>query len=118
MRFDPAPAPTLTGRGRRAPSERLAQALVMLAGGKGRITRQSEANWASITFAGTKHSLDIMFEGEAAIELGEDFIADLPEYEFSIPGQLVADAEITKVNHRAAPPLMKVTCELLLVEEG
>ncbi len=120
MHFEPAtaPAPVLTGRSRRAPGERLAQALVQLAGGKGRVVRQSEANWASITFAGTKHSLDMMFEGEAALELGEDFIADLPEHEFSIPGQLVADAEIVKVDHRAAPPLMKVTCELLLINEG
>jgi hypothetical protein len=30
----------------------------------------------------------------------------------------VADAEVTKVDHRSAPPLMKVTCELLLIDEG
>ena len=118
MRFDPAPASSLVGRPRRAPGERLANALVILGGGKGRITRQSETNWASITFAGTKHSVDLVFEGEAALELGEDFIAALPEHEFAIPGQLVADAEVTRVDHRVAPPLMKITCEVLLLDEG
>ena len=118
MRCDPAPVLRRQPKGRRSAGERLAEALLILAGGHGRITRQSEANWASITFAGTRHSLDLMFEGEAAIEIGEDFIAALPEHEFTIPGQLVADAEIVKVDHRAAPPLMKVTCELLLLDEG
>jgi hypothetical protein len=118
MRFDPVPAPAVQNRGRRAPGERLAEALLILSGGRGRITRQSEANWASITFAGTRHSFDVVFEGEAAIELGEDFIAELPEHDFAIPGRLVADAEVTKVDHRSAPPLMKLTCELLLIDEG
>jgi len=118
MRFDPLPAAPVMGRGRRAPGERLAEALLILSGGRGRITRQSEANWASITFAGTRHSFDIVFEGEAAVEVGEDFVADLADHEFGIPGRLVADAEVTKVDHRSAPPLMKVTCELLLIDEG
>ncbi len=118
MRFEPLPVANLQARSRRAPGERLAEALVILSGGHGRIIRQSEADWASITFAGTRHSFDVVFEGEAAIQLGEDFIDELPEHEFSIPGRLVADAEITKVDHRAAPPLMKVTCELLLIDEG
>ena len=118
MRFEPLPTSCLQARGRRAPGERLAEALLILAGGRGRITRQSEANWASITFAGVRHSFDVVFEGEAAIELGEDFIAELPDHEFAIPGRLVADAEVTKVDHRAEPPLMKVTCEVLLLDEG
>jgi len=117
MRFDPVTA-NLHRRPRRLPGERLAEALLMMAGDHARIARQSEVNWASITFAGTRHCFDLVFEGEAAIEMGEDFIADLPEHDFCIPGQLVADAEVTKVDHRAAPPLMKISCELLLVEEG
>ena len=117
MHFDPATA-NLRCRPRRLPGDRLAHALMLLAGDQARIARQSEANWASVTFAGTRHCFDLVFEGEAAIEMGEDFIADLPEHEFAIPGQLVADAEVTKVDHRPMPPLMKVSCELLLVEEG
>lgn len=118
MHFEPANTANLRRRSRRAPAERLADELLKLAGGMARITSRSETNWASITFAGTRHSFDLMFEGEGAIEIGEDFIEDLPDHEFTIPGQLVADAEVTKVNHRMAPPLLKVTCEVLLLEEG
>jgi len=118
MQFDHLVTCSLRGKPRQSPGERLGAALLMLSGGRGRITRQCEANWASITFAGTRHTVEIVFEGEAAIEIGEDFVAELPEHEFTLPGQLVADAEVTKVDHRAAPPLMKVTCEVLLLEEG
>jgi hypothetical protein len=46
------------------------------------------------------------------------FITFLPEHEFAIPGQLVADAAVVEVDHRLTPPRMIVTCELLLLEEG
>lgn len=111
-----AAAPAM--RFRRSPGERLEDAVFRLGGGKGRVIRHSEENWASITFTGTRHHIELVFEGEGAIELGEDFIADLPSHEFAIPGQLVADADVVRVDHRAMPPLMKVSCELLLIEEG
>ena len=44
--------------------------------------------------------------------------AFLPEHEFALPGQLVADAAVTAVDHRLEPPRMQVSCELLLLEEG
>jgi len=118
MHFDNSVACSLRGKSRQSSAERLGAALLMLSGGKGRITRQCETNWASITFAGTRHTVEMVFEGEGAIEIGEDFIAELPEHEFAIRGQLVGDAEVIKVDHRTAPPLMKVTCEVLLLEEG
>jgi len=49
----------------------------------------------------------------------ERFIAALPEHEFAIPGQLVADASVTEAEHRLLPaPRLVVRCELLLLEEG
>lgn len=52
------------------------------------------------------------------MEAGEDFIADLPEHEFSIPGQLVAEARVTEVEHRLLPtPRIVVQCEMLLLED-
>ena len=71
-----------------------------------------------MTFAGARHRLELEFEGEDAIEAGELFIALLPEHEFDIFGQLVADATVTEVDHRLDPPRMQVSCELLLLEEG
>ncbi len=103
---------------RRTPSERLLEALQELAGNKAQLIHHTERSWASITFAGTRHKVQLAFEGKDAIDAGECFIAFLPEHEFTIPGQLVADAAIVAVDHQATPPRMVVTCELLMLEEG
>jgi len=105
-------------RVRRAPRNRLREALLALADGQAAILGHEEKSWASITFAGTRHRVELAFEGEDAIAAGELFIAFLPEHEFAIPGQLVADAAVTAVDHRLEPPRMQVNCELLLLEEG
>jgi hypothetical protein len=105
-------------RARRQPRHRLRDALIELARGQATIAGHDEKSWASITFAGTRHRVELEFEGAEAVEAGELFIAFLPEHEFAIPGQLVADAAVTAVDHRLAPPRMVVSCELLLLEEG
>ena len=105
-------------RARREPRHRLREALLGLAGGHAAIVTHGEKSWASITFAGTRHRIELAFEGDEAIQAGELFIAFLSEHEFEIPGQLVADAAVTAVDHRLAPPRLRVTCELLLLEEG
>ena len=62
--------------------------------------------------------LHLAFAGDDAVEAGETFIAFLPEHEFAIPGQLVADAAVTAVDHRiGADPRMEVRVELLLLNE-
>lgn len=109
---------TLTARNRRTPGERLLEAMAGLAQGKARVVSHAESSWASITFAGTRHRVVLEFTGEDALEAGECFIAFLPEHEFAIPGQLVADAAVVEVDHVAAPPVLRVTCDLLLLEEG
>lgn len=104
---------------RRAPAERLRAALLDLAGGMAVVASHAERSWASITFAGARHSIELHFAGEAAIAAGEAFIELLPDHEFAIPGQLVADAAILEVDHRIGPdPLMKVRAELLLLDEA
>jgi len=103
---------------RHEPRSRLREALLALAEGRATVHRHDETSWASITFAGARHRLQLVFEGSDAVEAGERFIAFLPEHEFEIPGQLVADAAVTAVDHRLRPPRMQVTCELLLLEEA
>jgi hypothetical protein len=110
-----APPPA---RHRRGPGDHLREVLLALTRDKGAILAHREKRWASITFAGARHRLELAFEGEEAIAAGELFIAFLPEHEFAIPGQLVADAAVTEVDHRLEPPRMTVKCELLLLEEG
>jgi hypothetical protein len=115
MRAEPL---TLPCGPRRNTSERLREDLQALARGHAEIVSHSEKSWASITFAGTRHRLDLAFAGEKAIEAAETFIAWLPEHEFAIPKQLVADAAVTSVDHRVLPePRMEVQVELLLLDE-
>jgi len=105
-------------KARRGIAGRLQAALLELANGHGRMLHHGQSSWASITFAGTRHRAVMEFRGDEAIEAGECFIAFLPEHEFAIPGQLVADAAITQVDHSLDPAILTVTCELLLLEES
>lgn len=106
-------------RARRSAGDRLRQALLVLAEHQGQVITHTEKAWASITFAGTRHSLSLLFAGDEAVEAGERFVAVLPDHEFAIPGQLVADAGIVEVEHRLSPtPRMAVQCDLLLLEDA
>ncbi|QWC56031.1 hypothetical protein F7D01_01985 [Erythrobacter sp. 3-20A1M] len=105
-------------RARRTPADRLRAALLALADGHGIVRAHRETPWASITFAGARHRVVLCFEGAEAIAAGEQFSADLPEHEFTIPGQLVADATVVEVDHVLLPqPRLTVTAELLLLED-
>ena len=118
MLSDKKPAAARTRTHRRGVREKLAEALLALADGQGRITAHSETGWASITFAGTRHRVVLEFAGADQMEAGECFIAFLAEHEFAIPGQLVADAVVVEVCSTLDPPRLKVMCELLLLENS
>lgn len=123
MRIDLAAAHPLPRRNarseRRGPWVHLVSALLALAEGKAELLRHSERAWASITFAGTRHTLAFAFIGSDAVATGERFVAELPEHEFAIPGQLVADAAVIAVEHTVLPESrMTVEIELLLLEDG
>lgn len=106
-------------RTRRTAADRLRDALADLHDHRGQVLTHTEKAWASITFAGTRHTLAILFAGDDAVDAGERFVADLPEHEFAIPGQLVADAGVVEVEHRLLPkPRLVVRCELLLLEDA
>ena len=106
-------------RARRTAADRLRDALLTLSDHHAQVVAQSERAWASITFAGARHVFTLIFAGEAAVEAGERFVANLPDHEFSVSGQLVADATVSEIEHRILPsPRMIVTCEVLMLEEG
>ena len=113
MRNDPPPS---APRVRKGHGERLRDAVLAMCAGKARVASHREQNWASITFAGARHRLELVFEGREQVDAGELLIAALPEHEFTIPGQLVAEATVSAVDHRLDPPRLEVTCELLLLE--
>ena len=103
----------------RTPWMPLLSALLELAGGQGELIRHSDRSWASVTFSGTRHSVVIAFSGAAAIEAGEQFIAALPDHEFTIPRQLVADATVLRADHTVLPELrLEIEVQLLLLEEA
>ena len=119
MRTDFPSAKPRQYRTRRSIGDRVREALLKLAQGEAQLLSHQEKSWASITFAGTRHELTLRFEGTVAIEAGENFIAALPDHEFAIPGQLVAEATITAASHGLLPePSLEVSATLLLLEEA
>ena len=119
---EPAHAPRSIGRRyrpRRTTSDRVREALILLAEGRCDLLTHEEKAWSSITFSGTRHELMLDFQGAEAVAAGEEFIANLPKHEFTIPGQLVADATVREVDHRfGEDERMVVTAVLLLLEES
>ena len=114
----PSKSLPLRYRPRRTTSDRLRDALLALSDNTGSMSKHEETPWSSITFSGTRHEVVLEFEGKAAVEAGETFIADLPDHEFRIPGQLVADASVREVDHRfGVEERLVVTCVLLLLED-
>ena len=123
MQIDPISDATMLSAAhhpsRRAPWLPLLSALLGLAGGRGELIRHVEHSWASVTFSGTRHTVVLAFAGIEAVAAGEQFIDALPDHEFAIPRQLVADAAVVRVNHTALPqPRLEVEVELLLLEEA
>ncbi|MFL0356114.1 hypothetical protein ACI5KX_06500 [Erythrobacter sp. GH1-10] len=107
-------------RPRRTTADRVRDALLALTNGQASLLKHEEKAWASITFSGTRHEVMLDFDGREAVEAGEEFITALPDHEFTIPGQLVAEATIREVDHRfgGEDERMVVTAVLLLLEES
>lgn len=106
-------------RVRPGPAARLREALALLGCDRGQVLRHHEKPWASITFEGARHTVELRFAGAEAVAAGETLIAALPDHEFAIPGQIVADATVTAVDHALVPePALTVTCELLLLKDA
>ncbi len=103
----------------RHPGTQLVRAVMQLAGGQAEILRHAERPWASVTFSGARHTLVLRFAGAEGCAAGEAFVAALADHEFTLRGQLVADAAVTAVVHDLLPePCMVVDAELLLLEEA
>ena len=104
---------------RRGPVGRLRDALLRLAEYQAQLLAQNDEPWASVTYTGARHSFTLLFAGDDGVDAGERFVATLPEHEFTIPGHLVADAEVVEVEHRIVPsPRLIVHCEVLMLEES
>ena len=102
----------------RRPWARLLDAVLGLAGPGAEFISHAERPWASVTFAGSRHTIVLGFSGAAAIAAGEAFAEALPGHEFAIPRQIVADAVVTGMRHEAMPAeRLVIEAELLLVDD-
>jgi hypothetical protein len=102
----------------RRPWLRLLSAVTSLAGPQAAVVRHAERPWASVTFAGARHTIVLRFTGQTGIDAAETFIAALPEHEFDLPGRIVADAAVVAVDQMTLPePQATVEVELLLLED-
>ncbi len=105
-------------RVRISPGERLLRALLALAGQHAELMEHNEAPWASVTFAGTRHTIVLRYEGWEACDAAEALMAALPDHEFTIPRTLVADAAVVRLDQTLLPePCMTVELALLLLDD-
>ena len=121
MQLDPADPVLIAAAPRPArtrPWMALLSALLRLGEGKADLVSPAERPWASVTFSGTRHTVRLAFAGTEAVNAGERLIDALPEHEFAIPRQLVADAAVLAVTHTVLPePRLEVEVELLLLDD-
>ncbi|WP_235037485.1 MULTISPECIES: hypothetical protein [unclassified Novosphingobium] len=111
-------SPVAPARPQRGPWLRLLAEMLQLAGGSAQFLLHTEKAWSSATFTGSRHVIVLEFNGVEGILHGEAYVAALPEHEFTIVGQLVADAAVIAVEHHLAPhPRMTVEAQLLLLED-
>lgn len=82
--------------GLRDPGSLLTRQLAALAGDHARVTLKRERPWASITFAGTRHSFAIDWEGMPEPDEIQKLANALPDHEFAIPDHFVADILVTE----------------------
>jgi hypothetical protein len=106
-------------RVRISPGERLLRAVLALAGPDADLMEHSEAPWASVTFAGTRHTIVLRYQGWEACDAAEAMMAALPEHEFTIARTLVADAAVVRLDQVLLPePAMTVELALLLLDDA
>lgn len=67
--------------------------------------------WASATFNGARHQITLVAARSAAFD---KWLAELPEAEFTLRGQLVADLQVARV--RRAGDAVTAMIEVLTVE--
>ena len=97
---------------------RLLGQVLKLAGGHGDLMRHDERPWASVTFSGTRHTIALAFTSTDAIAAADAVIEQLPDYEFDIPGHIVADAQVREVTHQHVPEQrLTMEVEILLLED-
>lgn len=110
---------TLRREGARGPWLKLLGELVTLGGAGTQLMRHAERPWASSMFSGARHTFQLLFEGADMVAGGEALMASLPDHEFNLHSQIVADATVSAVEHSLINgPALTIEVELLVLDDA
>ena len=96
----------------------VAEALMRMAGGYGRLLWHKSKRWASASLEGSRDEVAFEYLGAEASAAGEQLLVDLRDATFALAGRTVADTQIgyhTRLN-RPQPRTIAVL-ELLIVKD-
>lgn len=74
---------------------KLIRAVMEVCGDGCELVGAHEREWASATFSGARHSLDLLIQADDEGAALPDAIARLPDHEFDLVGEIVADCAVT-----------------------
>ena len=74
-------------------------------------------DWCSLTFAGERHRIDLRIPGPDAAAIADALTRDLPEAEFAIPRQIVADIGVEGAMIEHPDGAISLTIEALTIAE-
>lgn len=74
---------------------RLIRALLELLGPEAELVAAHEREWASATFSGARHRIDLRVPLADAASAPSPALAALPEHDFALSGEIVADCVLT-----------------------
>lgn len=101
-----------------APNPDVAEALMRLADGHGRLLWHHSKQWASRSFVGSRDELCLEYMGAEAMAAGTALADQLGELEFRLPGRTVTET-LLGFNTRLQKPMPRFVAvfELLLVKD-
>lgn len=73
---------------------KLIRAVMEICGEDSELVGAHEREWASATFSGARHSLDLLIPTNGEGVALPDAIARLPDHEFDLVGEIVADCAV------------------------
>lgn len=103
---------------RQDPATPLIRALLLRAQGKAELIEARSTAWASITFSGQRHAIELKWAGETALDDAAAFAAGLDAHEFNLRGHIVADILVAEqAQRREGTPQVQMLIEALTLED-
>jgi hypothetical protein len=78
------------------------------------VTKRCSTPWASVTFTGARHDIELVVEGDNALDSARFFVDSSPAADYAIEGHLVADVAVT--SYLIMGDDVRLSLEILTVE--